>query len=77
MWREAVDWRATSGEGHIMVWALPWSVVAVPLLLWLITAVLDVDRPRTVRVLATALMATTLLGWGTIYAVTNDVTVGR
>lgn len=77
MWREAVDWRATSGEGHIMAWALPWSVVAVPLVLWLITAVLDADRPRAVVVLSTALVVTTFSGWATIYAITSDINVGR
>ena len=41
MWREAVTHRAYSGEGKIMVGALPFSAAAVVLVLWLITAVLD------------------------------------
>ena len=71
MWREAVAHRAYSGEGKIMVGALPFSAAAVVLVLWLITAVLDADRPRAVRILATVLLATTLLGWWVVVAATH------
>ena len=77
MWHTAVDHRATSREGKIMVGVLPFSAVAVVLLLWLITALLDLDRPRTVRRLATALLATTLLGWWIVAAATEHAPFGR
>ena len=77
MWRGAVDHRATSGEGEIMALALPFSAVGVGLVLWLITALLDLDRPRAVRFLTAALLATTLLGWWVVVAATESAPPGR
>lgn len=77
MWHEAVDHRATSGEGKIMVAVLPFTAVAVVLVLWLITALLDLDRPRAVRLLTGALVATTLLGWWAVVAATEGAPLGR
>lgn len=75
-WREAVHWRATSGDGHIVAWAMPSTAVAAVLLLWLITAVLDRGRNQAVALLATALVVVPVAGWWAVVAATSDMTVG-
>lgn len=71
MWWEAVDYRATSGEGLAMVWAIPPSVVSVVLLLWLVTALLDRDRFLAVMLLSVTLVVVSAAGAFAVFAATE------
>lgn len=71
MWSEAVDYRATSGEGILMVWAMPPSALSTVLFLWLVTALLDRDRDLAVVILSVALVVTALTGAFAVFAATE------
>jgi hypothetical protein len=70
MWWEAVDYRATSGDGLAMVWAIAPSVLIVMLLAGLAAAVIR-HRSVTVAVLSGAVVAAAVLGTAAVFAATE------
>ena len=70
MWWEAVDYRATSGEGVAMVWAIPPSVLIVMLLVGLATALIR-HRSVAVVVLSGAVVVAVVLGTAAVFSATE------
>lgn len=70
-WWEAVDYRATSGNGSSVVWAGALAVICGGLGLWVLGLLVTGSRARSVAVLCVSLVGVAVLGCALVLVYTD------